>query len=64
MRFVGNNSLSYRSNDGLNTHLLGTAGGEVLLGKQTFINFALGSKIGLSYKDINLTANLGVRYVF
>lgn len=64
VRFVGNNSLSYRSNDGLNTHLLGTAGGEVLLGKQTFINFALGSKIGLSYKDINLTANLGVRYVF
>ena len=64
VRFVGNNSLSYRSNDGLNTHLLGTAGGEVLLGKQTFINFALGTKIGLSYKDINLTANLGVRYVF
>ena len=63
-RFVGNNSLSYRGHDELNTHLLGTAGGEVLLGKQTFVNFALGTKIGLSYKDINLTANLGVRYVF
>ena len=64
VRFAGDNSLSYRANDGLNTHVLATAGGEVLLGKQTFINFALGGKAGLSYKDLNLTANLGVRYVF
>ena len=64
VRFAGDNSLSYRASDGLNTHVLATAGGEVLLGKQTFINFALGGKAGLSYKDLNLTANLGVRYVF
>ena len=64
VRFAGDNSLSYRASDGLNTHVLATAGGEVLLGKKTFINFALGGKAGLSYKDLNLTANLGVRYVF
>lgn len=64
VRFAGDNSLSYRASDGLNTHVLATAGGEVLFGKQMFVNFALGGKAGLSYKDLNLTANLGVRYVF
>ena len=64
VRFVGNNSLSYKEGDMLNTHLLGTAGGEVSLGKQTFVNFAVGSRVGLSYKDLNVTANLGARYVF
>ena len=32
--------------------------------KQTFVNFAVGSRVGLSYKDLNVTANLGARYVF
>ncbi|OBV29375.1 hypothetical protein BKN38_03790 [Helicobacter sp. CLO-3] len=64
VRFIGNGALSYKQGDMLNTHLLGTAGGEVMLGKQTFVNFALGGRAGLTYKDLNITANLGARYVF
>lgn len=64
VRFIGNGALSYKQGDMLNTHLLGAVGGEVMLGKKTFINFALGGRAGLTYKDINITANLGARYVF
>ncbi|STP06924.1 vacuolating cytotoxin domain-containing protein [Helicobacter fennelliae] len=64
VRFVGSNNLSYKQGDNLNTFANATAGGEVQFLEQFFINFGLGGKVGLSYKDINITGNLGARYVF
>ena len=64
VRFVGEDSLNYRKSDNLNTFALASAGGEVQLGRRMFVNFSLGGKYGLSYKDIGVQANLGSRIVF
>lgn len=64
VRFVGNDTLSYKKGDNLNTYGSLTAGGEVELFKRIFVNLGLGAKAGLAYKDININGNLGVRYIF
>lgn len=64
VRFVGEESLNYKKSDNLNTFALASAGGEVQLGRRMFVNFSLGGKYGLSYKDIGVQANLGSRIVF
>ena len=64
VRFVGEESLNYKKSDNLNTFVLASAGGEVQLGRRMFVNFSLGGKAGLSYKDIGVQANLGSRIVF
>lgn len=62
--FVGIGSENYKKSDNLNTFVLASAGGEVQLGRRMFVNFSLGGKAGLSYKDIGVQANLGSRIVF
>lgn len=57
-------SIPYTKSDNLNTFALASAGGEVQLGRRMFVNFSLGGKYGLSYKDIGVQANLGSRIVF
>lgn len=64
VRFVGEESLNYKKSDNLNTLILGSAGGEVQLGRRMFVNFSLGGKYGFGYKDIGVQANLGSRVVF
>lgn len=64
VRFVGNNILNYQKSDLKNLHLSLTIGGEMEVYERTFINFGLGSKLGIFYKDIGISGNLGVRYIF
>lgn len=64
VRFVGNNILNYQKASAKNLRLLLTIGGEMEVYKRTFINFGLGSKLGLFYKDIGVSGNIGVRYIF
>lgn len=64
VKFVGNNILNYQKASAKNLRLLLTIGGEMEVYKRTFINFGLGSKLGLFYKDIGISGNIGVRYIF
>lgn len=64
VRFVGNDTLSYKKGDNLNTYASLTAGGEVELFKRVFVNLGLGARAGLTYKDININGNFGIRYMF
>ncbi|PAF47908.1 hypothetical protein BKH41_06470 [Helicobacter sp. 12S02232-10] len=64
VRFVGNNTLSYKKGDQLNTYASLTAGGEMELFRRIYVNLGLGAKAGMAYKDINISGNVGMRYVF
>ncbi|PAF41607.1 vacuolating cyotoxin family protein [Helicobacter sp. 11S03491-1] len=64
VRFIGNNTLSYKKGDGFNTYGSVTAGGEMELFRRIYINLGLGAKAGIAYKDININGNVGMRYVF
>ncbi|WP_233709894.1 MULTISPECIES: vacuolating cytotoxin domain-containing protein [unclassified Helicobacter] len=64
IRFVGNNILNYQKSNLKNLHLSLTIGGEMEIYNRTFINFGLGSKLGIFYKDIGISGNMGVRYIF
>ncbi|PAF54147.1 hypothetical protein BKH42_02740 [Helicobacter sp. 13S00482-2] len=64
VRFVGNNTLSYKKGDQLNTYGSLTAGGELELFKRIYVNLGLGAKAGFAYKDININGSVGMRYVF
>ncbi|WP_180763029.1 vacuolating cyotoxin family protein [Helicobacter sp. 11S02596-1] len=64
VRFVGNNTLSYKKGDLHNTYASLTAGGEMELFRRIYVNLGLGAKAGLAYKDINISGNVGMRYVF
>lgn len=64
VRFAGEDSLNYKKSDNLNTFAIASAGGEVKIGRRMFVNFSLGGKYGISYKDIGVQANLGSRIVF
>lgn len=64
VRFVGNNTLSYKKGDQLNTYGSLTAGGELELFRRIYVNLGLGAKAGFAYKDININGSVGMRYVF
>ncbi|PAF51946.1 vacuolating cyotoxin family protein [Helicobacter sp. 13S00477-4] len=64
VRFVGNNTLSYKNGDEFNTYASLTAGGELELFKRFYVNLGLGAKAGIAYKDININGSLGMRLVF
>ena len=64
IRFIGNNTLAYRKNTAKNLYLSLTIGGEMEVYERVFINFGLGSKLGIFYKDIGISGNLGMRYIF
>ncbi|WP_121020545.1 vacuolating cytotoxin domain-containing protein [Helicobacter vulpis] len=64
VRFIGNNTLSYRKGDLYNTFAGVTMGGEVRLWKSLYINAGIGARFGLDYQDINITGNVGMRYAF
>ncbi|MCE3036214.1 vacuolating cytotoxin domain-containing protein [Helicobacter sp. faydin-H20] len=62
--FIGENTLDYHKNNTRNLRFLLNVGGEFEVYKQTFINLGLGSKVGVFYKDLGISANAGVRYIF
>ncbi|WP_120943927.1 vacuolating cytotoxin domain-containing protein [Helicobacter labacensis] len=64
VRFIGNDTLSYRKGDLYNTFAGLTMGGEVRLWKSLYINAGIGARFGLDYQDINITGNVGMRYAF
>ncbi|GAA7312615.1 vacuolating cytotoxin domain-containing protein [Helicobacter pylori] len=64
VRFIGNNTLSYRDGDRYNTFASIITGGEIRLFKTFYVNAGIGARFGLDYKDINITGNIGVRYAF
>ena len=64
VRYISGEASYYSKSDNLNIYLNGTAGGEVQLKEQFFVNFALGGKVGLAIKDTSISGNLGARYVF
>ncbi|PAF47493.1 hypothetical protein BKH46_03385 [Helicobacter sp. 12S02634-8] len=64
VRFIGNNTLSYKKGDQLNTYASLMAGGEMGMSKRLYVNLGLGAKAGIVYKDINISGNIGMRYVF
>ncbi|MDO7253450.1 vacuolating cyotoxin family protein [Helicobacter cappadocius] len=64
VRFVGNDTLSYKKGDQLNTYGSLTAGGELELFRKLYVNLGLGAKAGFAYKDININGSVGMRYVF
>ena len=64
IKFIGNDTLAYRKNTAKNLHVSLTIGGEMEIYERVFINFGLGSKLGIFYKDIGLSGNLGMRYIF
>ncbi|WRG03554.1 vacuolating cytotoxin domain-containing protein [Helicobacter pylori] len=64
VRFIGNNSLSYRDGGRYNTFASIITGGELRLFKTFYVNAGIGARFGLDYKDINITGNIGMRYAF
>ncbi|GAA8472726.1 vacuolating cytotoxin domain-containing protein [Helicobacter pylori] len=64
VRFIGNNTLSYRDGGRYNTFASIITGGEIRLFKTFYMNAGIGARFGLDYKDINITGNIGMRYAF
>ncbi|WP_121036494.1 vacuolating cytotoxin domain-containing protein [Helicobacter pylori] len=64
VRFIGNNTLSYRDGGRYNTFASIITGGELRLFKTFYVNAGIGTRFGLDYKDINITGNIGMRYAF
>ncbi|WP_121036025.1 vacuolating cytotoxin domain-containing protein [Helicobacter pylori] len=64
VRFIGNNTLSYRKGELYNTFASITTGGEVRLFKSFYANAGVGARFGLDYKMINITGNIGMRLAF
>ncbi|GAB0002384.1 vacuolating cytotoxin domain-containing protein [Helicobacter pylori] len=64
VRFIGNNTLSYRDGGRYNTFASIITGGEIRLFKTFYVNAGIGARFGLDYKDINVTGNIGIRYAF
>ncbi|UOS72238.1 vacuolating cytotoxin domain-containing protein [Helicobacter pylori] len=64
VRFIGNNTLSYRDGGRYNTFAGIITGGEIRLFKTFYVNASIGARFGLDYKDINITGNIGMRYAF
>ncbi|WP_100966544.1 vacuolating cytotoxin domain-containing protein [Helicobacter pylori] len=64
VRFIGNNTLSYRDGGRYNTFASIITGGEIRLFKTFYVNADIGARFGLDYKDINITGNIGMRYAF
>ncbi|WQY20585.1 vacuolating cytotoxin domain-containing protein [Helicobacter pylori] len=64
VRFIGNNTLSYRDGGRYNTFASIITGGEIRLFKTFYVNVSIGARFGLDYKDINITGNIGMRYAF
>ncbi len=64
VRFIGNNTLSYRDGGRYNTFASIITGGEIRLFKTFYVNVGIGARFGLDYKDINITGNIGIRYAF
>ncbi|GAA7358694.1 vacuolating cytotoxin domain-containing protein [Helicobacter pylori] len=64
VRFIGNNTLSYRDGGRYNTFASIITGGEIRLFKTFYVNASIGARFGLDYKDINITGNIGMRYAF
>ncbi|WP_187917482.1 vacuolating cytotoxin domain-containing protein [Helicobacter pylori] len=64
VRFIGNNTLSYRDGARYNTFASIITGGEIRLFKTFYVNAGIGARFGLDYKDINITGNIGMRYAF
>ncbi|MFT2639336.1 vacuolating cytotoxin domain-containing protein [Helicobacter pylori] len=64
VRFIGNNTLSYRDGGRYNTFASIITGGEIRLFKTFYVNANIGARFGLDYKDINITGNIGMRYAF
>ncbi|GHR60962.1 toxin outer membrane protein [Helicobacter pylori] len=64
VRFIGNNTLSYRDDGRYNTFTSIITGGEIRLFKTFYVNAGIGARFGLDYKDINITGNIGMRYAF
>ncbi|GAA7432363.1 vacuolating cytotoxin domain-containing protein [Helicobacter pylori] len=67
VRFIGNNTLSYRDGGRYNTFASIITGGEIRLFKTFYVNAGIGARfglVGLDYKDINITGNIGMRYAF
>ncbi|MCQ2665506.1 autotransporter outer membrane beta-barrel domain-containing protein, partial [Helicobacter pylori] len=61
VRFIGNNTLSYRKGELYNAFASITTGGEVRLFKSFYANAGVGARFGLDYKMINITGNIGMR---
>ncbi len=64
VRFIGDNTLSYRKGELYNTFASITTGGEVRLFKSFYVNAGVGARFGLDYKMINITGNIGMRLAF
>ncbi|WQU34289.1 vacuolating cytotoxin domain-containing protein [Helicobacter pylori] len=64
VRFIGNNTLSYRDGGRYNTFASIITDGEIRLFKTFYVNAGIGARFGLDYKDINITGNIGMRYAF
>ncbi|OOQ05492.1 vacuolating cytotoxin domain-containing protein [Helicobacter pylori] len=64
VRFIGNNTLSYRDGGRYNTFASIITGGEIRIFKTFYVNAGIGARFGLDYKDINITGNIGMRYAF
>ncbi|GAA6884499.1 vacuolating cytotoxin domain-containing protein [Helicobacter pylori] len=64
VRFISNNTLSYRDGGRYNTFASIITGGEIRLFKTFYVNAGIGARFGLDYKDINITGNIGMRYAF
>ncbi|GAA7197520.1 vacuolating cytotoxin domain-containing protein [Helicobacter pylori] len=64
VRFIGNNTLSYRDGGRYNTFASIITGGEIRLFKTFYVNASIGARFGLDYKDINITGNIGMCYAF
>ncbi len=64
VRFIGNNTLSYRDGGRYNTFASIITGGEIRLFKTFYVNAGIGARFGLDYKDINITGSIGMRYAF
>ncbi|MFP6045970.1 vacuolating cytotoxin domain-containing protein [Helicobacter pylori] len=64
VRFIGDNTLSYRDGGRYNTFASIITGGEIRLFKTFYVNAGIGARFGLDYKDINITGNIGMRYAF
>ncbi|AFI03463.1 vacuolating cytotoxin domain-containing protein [Helicobacter cetorum] len=64
VRFVGENSLSYRNGQIYGTFANLTTGGEMRLWRSLYINLGVGMRFNLNYTNISTMGNLGMRYVF
>ncbi|WP_104748174.1 vacuolating cytotoxin domain-containing protein [Helicobacter cetorum] len=64
VRFVGENSLSYRNGQAYGTFANLTTGGEMRLWRSLYVNLGVGMRFNLSYTNISTMGNLGMRYIF